>query len=100
MKQNKNELIGQYASDWAIQGLHTKDSTGTLEARGNGDHGFHQENVYGTAEADSSEGSYSEDIHVREGDDVFGKDVLGVMDAADKWLQDNDPTGHKPEDYR
>ena len=99
MKENKNDIFGQYASDAAIHGRRSNDTTGTLSYRGDGDQAFHQEGVFGTAEADPTEGSYAEDISVRTHEEALGRGVLHTLDEADKWLMQEDKT-YRPEDYR
>ena len=86
-KENKHELYGQYAWDKA-NGRISKDKDGTLDMRGDGDAGFHQEGVYGTAEADPNEGSYGEGIQVRRG---LGRSAARLgNDEAEAWLAAND----------
>jgi hypothetical protein len=105
-----NELVGQYASDWALDpdNPHLKtekqDKTGTLEARGDGNSGFHQGSILFDHEdrlvPDEATGKHFERHSDRDELEAVGLSIGDLAtkelkrrknDSAEKWLREHDP---------
>lgn len=98
MAKREKEIFGQYASD-RINGRVSKDTTGTLGVRGDGNMGFHSKDGSLFDEGyEDAVGTYriGEDVRLVSADEVverhIGKKALRkTRDEADAWLQAHDP---------
>lgn len=98
----KDDIYGQYAYDRAVRGDELDDSTGTLDVRGDGNIGFHQESVMfdeadtinpdeatGTAAKNPDELADNDIYEYPQGDKDYGDDI-DPNDEASKWLAEHD----------
>ena len=103
MKNQTQEILGQYASDHALMAGNPAldyDAHGTKDARGDGNAAFHQENVFGQTDTDPDAIEdllgYGEGYGIRSEAEIFGNGVKRARsskkDLADDWMKKN---GHK-----
>jgi hypothetical protein len=88
------EIFGQYASDWAFDPdkIDKEDSTGTLEARGDGNTGFHQGGILFDHESRNIADEATGATFIRQGaEDELEAVGLSIGDLAAKELKRRDP---------